>query len=374
MKKILIFTRCSWTLINFRYDYIKFIINKNFNVTVACDFKNSELLKLKKLFPLVKFVKINFLNESKSLFNEFKICYQIIRLFLKSKFNIIHNFTIRPVIYSTLIGKLLTTSNIINSITGLGHVFNNKKSFFFKLLINTVYISSNYIIFQNKDDFFDSSYKFLRNKISYTIIFPTIKEKIKMQILKKRKPKNIIKKKIIFLMFCRLIEQKGVREFLNAAKYINEEKKKLNSEFRLFGNIDLNNPSSLRKSELNFWKKKKYIKILKHTDLIDQEIIKSDIICLPSYGEGMPASLLEALYFSKGIITTNVNGCKEVVKNNYNGYIVPKKNHLSLAKKFLDIINNPYLIKYFGKNSKKYFEKKFSKNPYDKMYKIINLM
>ena len=148
MKKILIFTRCSWTLINFRYDYIKFIINKNFNVTVACDFKNSELLKLKKLFPLVKFVKINFLNESKSLFNEFKICYQIIRLFLKSKFNIIHNFTIRPVIYSTLIGKLLTTSNIINSITGLGHVFNNKKSFFFKLLINTVYISSNYVIFQ----------------------------------------------------------------------------------------------------------------------------------------------------------------------------------------------------------------------------------
>ena len=69
MKKILIFTRCSWTLINFRQDYIKFIANKNFNITVACDFKNSELLKLKKLFPSIKFIKITFLNESKSLFN-----------------------------------------------------------------------------------------------------------------------------------------------------------------------------------------------------------------------------------------------------------------------------------------------------------------
>ena len=139
----------------------------------------------------------------------------------------------------------------------------------------------------------------------------------------------------------------------------------------MIGDIDLNNPSSLKKNEIEFWKKKNYIKILKHTDLIHKEIIKSDIICLPSYGEGMPASLLEALYFNKGIITTNVNGCREMVKNNYNGFIVPKKNHVSLAKKFLDIINKPYLINRFGKNSKKYFEKKFSTNPYDKMFKII---
>ena len=213
MKKILIFTRCSWTLINFRQDYIKFIANKNFNITVACDFKNSELLKLKKLFPSIKFIKITFLNESKSLFNELKICYQIINLFLKSKFHIIHNFTIRPVIYSTLIGKILTNSKIINSITGLGHIFNNHKSFFFKSLINLVYLNSNHLIFQNKDDFNESSYKFLRDLISYSIIFPTIKENIKKKILKKKKSKNKVKKKIVFLIFFKLKKQKCVREY-----------------------------------------------------------------------------------------------------------------------------------------------------------------
>jgi glycosyltransferase involved in cell wall biosynthesis len=86
----------------------------------------------------------------------------------------------------------------------------------------------------------------------------------------------------------------------------------------------------------------------------------------------MPASLLEALYLEKAIITTNVNGCREIVKNNFNGYLVKKKDYLSLANRFLDIINNPRLIKIFGKNSKKYFEKKFSKNPYSRMYTIIN--
>ena len=61
-------------------------------------------------------------------------------------------------------------------------------------------------------------------------------------------------------MFCRLIKQKGVREYLNAAKYVNENKKILKFEFRLLGNIDLNNPSSLRHSEIKFWKKKIILK------------------------------------------------------------------------------------------------------------------
>ena len=107
MKKILIFTRCTWTLVNFRHDYIKFLENKKCNITIACDYRKQELKNLKKKFPSVSFKKINFLNKNRSIFREFKICYQIIKLLIMEKFNYIHNFTIRPVIYSTLIGKIL---------------------------------------------------------------------------------------------------------------------------------------------------------------------------------------------------------------------------------------------------------------------------
>ena len=372
MKKILIFTRCSWTLSNFRYDYVKFISNKNYKITIACDFEKKELSKLVKIFPTVEFKKINFLNQNNSIFKEFRMFYQIIKLLNSNRFNIIHNFTIRPVVYSTLIGKILTNSKIVNSITGLGHIFNNKEIFFFKTIINFIYLMSDYIIFQNKDVLNTSVYKFFKKKISYTVIFPTIKEIIKKKYSSKKEYKHQKKNKIIFLMFCRLIKQKGVREFLNAAKYINQQKKINKAEFRLIGDIDLNNPSSLTRDEIKLWKKEKYVKIYNHSDAIIKEILKSDIVCLPSYGEGMPASLLEALFLGKGIITTKVNGCKEIVKNNYNGFLVSKKNHLSLANKFIDIINNPYLINFFGKNSKKYFEKKFSKNPYIKMFKIVD--
>ena len=371
MKKILIITRCSWTLLNFRHDYIKYILNKKFKITVACDYNSSEIRKLKKIFPLINFKKINFLNQKGSILNEIKICFQIIKLFNNSKFDIIHNFTIRPVVYSTLLSKIFSNSKVINSMTGLGHIFNNRENLFFKFVINYIYLISNHVIFQNKDDIKISIYKFFINKINYSIIFPTIKASIKKIKLNYKRKTFDKKKKIIFLMFCRLIEQKGVREYFKAAKIIKKNYKIKNVEFKLIGDIDLNNPSSLSKYEINSWKKKNILRIYSHTNSIVSEIINSDIVCLPSYGEGMPASLLEALYFGRGIVATNVNGCKEVVKNNYNGYLVQEKNHVSLAKKFLDIINKPYLIKYFGKNSKLHFEKKFSKNPYEKIFKIL---
>jgi glycosyltransferase involved in cell wall biosynthesis len=165
-----------------------------------------------------------------------------------------------------------------------------------------------------------------------------------------------------------------VIEFLEAAELVYKKNKNLNFEFKLIGNIDKNNPSSLSKKEVNLWRRKKIIKIINHKKNIINEIVSSDIVCLPSYGEGMPASLLEALYFGKGIITTDVNGCRELVKNNFNGYLIPPKNTFFLAEKFLNIINNPYLINYFGKNSIKLYKNNFSKNPYEIMSKIIKLL
>lgn len=371
MKKILIITRCSWTLLNFRHDYIKYIQHKKFKITVACDYNNLEINKLKKIFPLINFKKINFLNKNRSILSEIKICLQIIRLFNNSKFDIIHNFTIRPVVYSTVIGKIFSNSKIVNSMTGLGHIFNNGEKLFLKFLINYIYLISNHVIFQNKDDIKISIYKYFLKKINYSIVFPTIKDSIKRTNLNYKKKNFDKKSKIVFLMFCRLIKQKGIREYFKAAEIIKKKYNFKNIDFKLIGDIDLNNPSSLSKYEINLWKKKNILRIYNHTDSIVREIFNADIVCLPSYGEGMPASLLEALYLGKGIVATNVNGCKELVKINYNGYLVEAKNHVSLAKKFLNIINKPYLIKYFGKNSKLYFEKKFSRNPHEKIFKIL---
>ncbi len=111
---------------------------------------------------------------------------------------------------------------------------------------------------------------------------------------------------------------------------------------------------------------------LPHTKNIFKYIKKSDVIVLPSYGEGLPASLLEALFLKKAVIATKVNGCLEIVKNNYNGFLVRPKNSQDLKDVFLKIINKPNLVNRFKKNSYRLYNKKFKKNSIKSYLKIYN--
>ena len=170
-------------------------------------------------------------------------------------------------------------------------------------------------------------------------------------------------------MFCRLLFEKGIREYYEAARNINRIYNKKIS-FYLIGETDNNNPSSISNNELLRWKTTKDLKILSHKKNIKNYICNSDIVVFPSYGEGLPSSLLEALFFAKPIITTNVNGCRELVKDNYNGFLISPKNSKMLEKKMAYLIENKKKIKKFGLNSKKIFNQKFKKNSFDEYLKI----
>ena len=135
-------------------------------------------------------------------------------------------------------------------------------------------------------------------------------------------------------MFCRLLFEKGIREYYEAARNINRIYNKKIS-FYLIGETDNNNPSSISNNELLRWKRTKDLKILSHKKNIKNYICNSDIVVFPSYGEGLPSSLLEALFFAKPIITTNVNGCRELVKDNYNGFLISPKIQKYWKKKWL---------------------------------------
>ena len=245
-------------------------------------------------------------------------------------------------------------------------ISNKLKEFFIKKLYKFSLKKSNYIIFQNKDDrkFFLNNLLINKNTLN-KVIFPSINSKhinIKVNTFKKSN-------KIIFLMFCRLLFEKGIREYYDAAKYISINFKNKGA-FYLIGDIDENNPSSISLEELNKWKKSKYLKILPHEKNINQKIISSDVIVFPSYGEGLPSSLLEATYFGKPIITTNVNGCKETVKNKYNGFLIKPRSSKLLQNKMITFIKNKKLIKKFGINSKRLFNKKFKNNSFEEYLKI----
>ena len=164
----------------------------------------------------------------------------------------------------------------------------------------------------------------------------------------------------IFLMIARLLKDKGLEEYAQAAGIIKQQFHQV--EFQILGKMD-SSKGSIEPEKLDYWIKNNVLKYLGETDNVKQFIEKSDVVVLPSYREGTPKTLLEALALSKPIVTTNVAGCKETVINEKNGYICNVKSKEDLAEKMIKImLLSDEKLKEFGYESRKLAESKFDEN------------
>ena len=150
-------------------------------------------------------------------------------------------------------------------------------------------------------------------------------------------------------LLARMLKDKGVREFVAAAKLLNSNK--LNGRFLLVGDTDKLNPSSLKKSTLKKWDEEKIIEWKGWVDDTEKILKETDILCLPSYREGLPKALIEGAALGLPIVTTNTVGCRDVVQDGVNGFLVPIKNIDQLANKLYELIINKKLREKMGKES-----------------------
>mgnify|MGYP000551282618 CR=1 FL=1 len=134
------------------------------------------------------------------------------------------------------------------------------------------------------------------------------------------------------------MKDKGIIELIKASKKLS----KITKKFELFiaGIIDSQNPSAVSHEEIKSWEATDYLKYMGHINDINDLYKKVHVGILPSYREGLPKSLLEAASSGKPIITTDVPGCNEIVKNEFNGLIVPPKDSNELMKAMKKLILN----------------------------------
>jgi glycosyltransferase involved in cell wall biosynthesis len=139
-----------------------------------------------------------------------------------------------------------------------------------------------------------------------------------------------------FILIARMIRDKGVYEYIEAAKTVHTQYPHV--QFNLLGFLGVENPTAVSHEQINEWNKLSFIHYLGEAEDVREFISQSDCVVLPSYREGTPKALLEAAAMAKPIITTNVPGCKEVVDDSVNGYLVEVKNTKDLAKKMCKMI------------------------------------
>jgi len=154
-----------------------------------------------------------------------------------------------------------------------------------------------------------------------------------------------------------MLIDKGVHEFVKAARILKEEH--IDAQFILVGRIDAENYSAISERELQQWQQEGIIEWWWHRDNIVEILQKSTIACLPSYREGMPKFLLEAASVGLPIVTTDVPGCREVVINNENGYLVPPRNPEALASAIKKLLNDKILRKKMGEKGRALVKREF---------------
>lgn len=272
-------------------------------------------------------------------------------------------YTIKPVIYGTLAAWVARVPHRFALITGLGYAFQQveetgKRSYFQKIiheLYRQALSKTDKVFFQNPDDLnLFKQLKLISNKTPTAIVngsgVDTSEYNVAPLPISNKQPE------IRFLLIARLLADKGVREYANAAKIIKNKYPEVN--FDLVGLID-SNPTAISQKELDDWVDEGLISFWGRLDDVRPAIAASSIYVLPSYREGTPRTVLEAMSVGRPIITTDAPGCRETVVDSYNGYLVPVKSVDGLVKAMEKFILNPELISTMGKASREVVEDKF---------------
>ena len=356
--KLIITANTGWYIYNFRIDLIKYLKLKKYEIYIICP-NDRYSKKLKNMGLNV----INWELNRKSLnpFIELLSILHLIKIYIKIKPNIVHHFTLKACIYGSLSASLFSKTKIINSITGLGPLFLSRNKlirlvyFVFKSLFRYIFNNlSDRVIFQNKYD----RKKYLQLNITSSdksIIIPG--SGINTDYFKPY-PKEYDIKEFKLLFPARIIKEKGIIELIKACKLLWEIK--LPIKLFIAGELDYGNRSVLKTKELKKLKNLKNISLLGHVDNMRDLYNKIDVVILPSWREGLSRSLLEAASMEKGIITTNVPGCRDIIEHNKTGLIVNVRSPIEIKDSILNFYKNNFLIKKYGKAARekviKYFD------------------
>jgi len=329
-RKIVISLNTSWNIYNFRLNLAKSLKDSGYEVIFVAPYDQySE--KLKQEF---EYHDLYINNKGTHPKQDLKTLIEFYKLYQKIKPDIVLSYTIKPIIYGNIACRFLGIKTI-NNISGLGTVFIKQGLItkIVKLLYRYSLQKSSKVFFQNSDD----RDLFVENrlvKLNKCDLLPGSGIDIN-----KFTPVSTQKKDgtFIFLLIARMLWDKGVGEYVEAAKIIKQIYPYVT--FQLLGSLDAVNKTAITQEQMRSWTDDGLVEYLGLTDDVKMFISDADCIVLPSYREGTPRSLLESASMAKPIITTNVPGCREVVDNGINGYLCNVKDPEDLAHKMEKMLN-----------------------------------
>lgn len=283
---------------------------------------------------------------------------RLLLVFARVRPDVFLGYTIKPVIWGLLSASLTRVPSRAVIITGLGYAFiegENMKRLLIKkcaaLLYKVALRKATVIFFQNPDDQLDlEKLGLLPVNAKTTVVNGSGVDLVHFY------PRPLPTSPMRFLLVARLLGDKGIREYASAAETLSKTWPK--AEFHLVGGFD-DSPNGIPEKELRRWVETGFIKWHGPMKDVRQALADCSVYVLPSYREGTPRSVLEALSVGRPIITTDAPGCRETVRDGVNGFLVPVRDSISLANMMERFLTNPKLIHPMAKASLKIAREKY---------------
>jgi glycosyltransferase involved in cell wall biosynthesis len=290
---------------------------------------------------------------------ELRTLWGLYRLMRTIRPDLVHLVTIKPVLYGGLMARLSGVPAMVAAISGLGTVFVDRDrprswmrrsvEWLYRLALGN---PNTKVIFQNPDD-------------RATLIDMGAVSKDKTALIKGSgvslasypilpEPEDVP----VVTFAARLLEDKGVREFVGAARLLMQQGVK--ARFWLAGSLDPGNLTSVSEDVLSQWSKEGVVEVLGHQSDIPNLFANSNIVVLPSYREGLPKALVEAAACGRAVVTTDVPGCRDAIDPETTGLLVPVRDPAGLADAIQFLIENPERRKQMGTSGRALAEREFA--------------
>ena len=351
--KVLLFSNTDWFLYNFRLQTAKGLRDAGYEVLLVSP-DGDYVPRLEAMgFSWKQF---DFSRRGMNPFEELNTILRFRKFLKQEQPDILNNYTVKCVIYGSIAAKFTGVPHVINTIPGLGYVFTDQHiGRLIRPIVELLYrwaLKNSTVIFINEDD----QNLFLKKKLvpanQVNLIESCGVDTAKFS------PADEFPGLPVVLFSGRLLKDKGIGEFVAAARKINKEGKV--ARFVLVGNVDAGNPSGITRKQLKTWMDEGVVEYWGWQDDMVTIYQQAHIVVLPSYREGVPKSLLEAASCEKPLVATDEPGCRMIVQHEKTGLLVKRQNSQALAEAIQNLLDAPNLRRRYGKAGRQLVQARFS--------------
>jgi glycosyltransferase involved in cell wall biosynthesis len=359
IRSIVLITSMAVTLVNFRGLLIKALVSRGIRVyALAPDYDDGVRDALRALGA--EPVDISLERTGTNLFRDLNDCLRLRRQLLSLRPDAVLAYFIKPVIYGSLASWAAGVPKRYALVAGLGYVFTDgggpvtlRRRLLRRVvraLYRTAFAVCDCVFFQNHDDI---EYLVGRRRRPRPQICRLNGSGVDLDALQPVEP---VTDPVTFLLMARLLREKGIAEYVEAARAIKATRPDV--RFILLGDVDPN-PGGLLRADVESWANEGIVEWPGHVHDVRPWIAKASVYVLPSYREGMPRSTQEAMAMARPVITTDAVGCRETAIHGESGFIVPVRDVDALREAMLRFVNAPNTIVPMGKASRRLAEERF---------------